>query len=149
TSAATNLPLVMNFLSMYDTLLIQYPFANEKYGHCQFNWGGGMEHQTMTFMDSYDFLLIGHELAHQWFGDRVTCGNWEDIWLNEGFATYFEALCENEFLGASAWTSWKQNTRNNITSAADGSVKCSDTTDFNRIFDDRLSYNKGAFLLHM
>jgi aminopeptidase N len=47
-----------------------------------------MEHQTMSFMSNFNYDLIAHELAHQWFGDKVTCGSWKELWLNEGFATY-------------------------------------------------------------
>jgi aminopeptidase N len=125
-----------------------YPFHEEKYGHAQFSWGGGMEHQTMSFMRSTYPPLIAHELAHQWFGDKITCGSWHDIWLNEGFATYLYGL-QNERSWTNDWYPWKRNVINHITSEPDGSVYVSDTTSVARIFDARLSYNKGAMLLHM
>lgn len=141
-------PDIINTISLYDSLLITYPFHNEKYGHAEFGWGGGMEHQTMTFLINFGHSLMAHECAHQWFGDYITCGSWEDIWLNEGFATYMEGLTEERYF-PSTWMGWKQNKISNITSAPDGSVKCSDTTDVSRIFSGRLTYNKGSYLLHM
>ena len=141
-------PDIVSIIQLYDSLTIPYPFAEEKYGHAQFNWGGGMEHQTMTFLVNFGFSLMAHECAHQWFGDRVTCGSWEDIWLNEGFATYFEALTVERYFNSS-WMNYKINKINSITAAPDGSVKCTDTTSLWRIFDGRLSYNKGAYVLHM
>lgn len=137
-----------DFIQLFDSLFIPYPFKKEKYGHAQFGWGGGMEHQTMSFMVNFTPDLIAHELAHQWFGDMVTCGSWEDIWLNEGFATYLTGLTfENIY--PSSWSLWKQITLNRITSSANGSVFVTDTTSVNRIFSSRLTYNKGAYLAHM
>jgi len=64
-------------LHFYDSLFVHYPFIKEKYGHAQFNWGGGMEHQTMSFMAYPGEALTAHELAHQWFGNYITCGSWK------------------------------------------------------------------------
>ncbi|WP_312764006.1 M1 family aminopeptidase [Epilithonimonas sp.] len=128
-----------------------YPYRNEKYGHMQFNWGGGMEHATMTSMGYYGLDLIAHELAHQWFGDKLTCGTWNDIWLNEGFATMGEYMVYEKLLMSPAqFQSYLQNEMNDITSAPDGSVYIPNS-DLNsgRIFNARLTYTKGGYVLRM
>ncbi len=135
-------------MQLYSQLFGTYPFANEKYGHAHFGWGGGMEHQTMTFVGAWNWELQAHELAHQWFGDKVTCGSWQDIWLNEGFATYLSGLCY-EHIATQFWMPFKQGRINTVTSQPDGSVFVADTTDVGRVFDGRLSYAKGAMVLHM
>ena len=141
-------PNTVEFIELFNELFIEYPFVEEKYGHAQFSWGGGMEHQTMSFMGNFGWQLQAHELAHQWFGDYITCGSWEDIWLNEGFATYLTGLAYL-YLNPSWWDLWKQIEIGKIISQPGGSVQVDDTSSVSRIFDSRLSYAKGAMVLHM
>lgn len=148
-NAKQNTPQVIKIMQLYNKLFIEYPYKKEKYGHAQFGWGGGMEHQTMSFMGNFGFYLIAHELAHQWFGDYITCSSWKDIWLNEGFATYCEGLTIENGLTNDSWTLWKNSKIDYITSEPGGSVFVDDTTSDFRIFDGRLSYAKGGMVLHM
>ncbi len=147
--AVSQLNRISNFFDLFDSLFMDYPFKNEKYGHCQSQIGGGMEHQTMSTMGNFSDDLMAHELAHQWFGDYVTCASWEELWLNEGFATYLTGLTIEKFKSSNEWEQWKYSKVNYITSAPGGSVFVTDTISFWRLFDSRLTYDKGGYVLHM
>ncbi|MGJ8591325.1 MAG: M1 family aminopeptidase [Aquaticitalea sp.] len=151
TAAQNSTPITVDIMNLFSNLFEEYPYADEKYGHAQFGWGGGMEHTTVSFMGSFNRGLIAHELAHQWFGNKVTCGSWRDIWLNEGFATYLAGLTVENLDGNDTFTNWKEQSVDYITSQPDGAVylTATDTLSVGRIFSSRLSYNKGAMVLHM
>jgi len=113
----------------------------------QFLWGGGMEHQTATSLCCWIDWLMAHELAHQWYGDAITCENFSHIWLNEGFATYAEALWDESNGGPAAY-------RNNLLNNqyfGPGTIYVppADLNNESRIFDGNLSYNKASWVLHM
>ena len=146
----TQIDLTADFIELYSNLFGLYPFWDEKYGHCMAPLGGGMEHQTMTTLGMFNFTLTSHELSHQWFGDNVTCATWSDIWVNEGFASYCEYLAL-EYLDSGQEVPWLADVHNNVLSELDGSVYIPvlQATDENRIFDSRLSYEKGAAIIHM
>lgn len=125
-----------------------YPFINEKYGHTEFSWNGGEEHQTNSFVKNTNELLSAHELAHQWFGNKITCASWEDIWLNEGFASHLTNMyLENKH--PTDYLSYRKKDLDKIVASPDGSVKVNDTNDVNQIFNSRLTYSKGSYLIYM
>jgi aminopeptidase N len=126
----------------------EYPFINEKYGHAQFGWGGGMEHQTVSSMVSFGDGLIAHELAHMWYGDNITCKDWHHIWLNEGFATYGEGVIYENWYGKSGYDNYIAVEMNNAKTAV-GSIWVQDISSVNQIFNGARSYSKGCVVLHM
>lgn len=141
------LPKTVDMIEFFSSIWGEYPFIKEKYGQAQFNWGGGMEHQTCTSIGGFYEMLTCHELAHQWWGDMITCANWHHIWLNEGFARYAEALWIEHLYGKERL----QNYMKQLDSPqywGNDRVYVEDTTKVYNIFD-WVVYDKGAWVLHM
>ena len=136
-----------DFIELFYDLYGPYPFEDQKYGHCMAPIGGGMEHQTMTTQGSFSKGLTAHELAHQWWGNSVTCASWSDIFINEGFASYSEYLMLENLYPAEK-VQHMLDVHDNILSQTGGSVWFSDTLNENRIFNGRLSYDKGSGIIH-
>ncbi len=140
------LDLLPRTIEHFSTLVGTYPFADEKYGLAFAPIGGGMEHQTMTTQSNLGPDLTAHELFHQWFGDHVTCAAWEDIWLNEGFASYGEYLNLQQYYDPRGWLN---QAHSSALQEPMGTLRVADTTNVSRIFSYNLSYKKGASVVHM
>lgn len=136
-----------DFIELFATQFGPYPFADEKYGHCMAPIGGGMEHQTMTTQGFFEKTLTAHELAHQWWGNHVTCASWCDIWLNEGFASYSEYLMLAALYNGQQANHMTQ-VHQSVMNQPDGSVWVLDSLNEARIFSGRLTYDKGAGIIH-
>jgi aminopeptidase N len=151
TAVQTAINQTIPVMDLFEQKFGFYPYRNEQYGHVQFGWNGGMEHTTMSSMGSWGRSLIAHELAHQWFGNKITCGTWRDIWLNEGFAEYLAGLDVEYHAIPPGFVAWKATKINNITSVVNGAVYLTETEALNvgRIFDPRITYNKGSMVVHM
>jgi len=125
---------------------------------------GGMENTTATTMYEHVLLderaaiditsddIIAHELAHQWFGDYVTCRDWSHGWLNEGFATLFEHIDTEHHLGRDEYHYGIRNNLDEYFAEANGRYRrpivCQDYDAPIDIFDRHL-YQKGGLVLHM
>ncbi len=146
-----NLDKTADLIELFSDKFGIYPFRNEKYGHCLAELGGGMEHQTMSTMKNFNFYLVAHELGHMWFGDYVTCASWQDIWINEGFASYTEYVAKENLVSLNEAYNWMKDAHNYALGEPQGSVYIpfEDAAYENRIFNYALSYKKGAALVHM
>ncbi len=153
-------PNAWDYIPLFDTLTIPmlniysdafgiYPFVEEKLANVNCGIYGTMEHQTCSFHDPFSFYdpvyLLIHENAHQWWGDMITCKTFHHIWLNEGFGTYSESIFyENQFGTPDAYFGHMQV----LKYMGDGTIYV-EQPEFEVIFDGNLSYNKGAWVVHM
>ncbi len=149
-SYKTNLDKVPKMLHITSDYFGLYPFIKEKYGNAEIGWkgGGGMEHQTVSSMSNFSETVLVHELVHQWFGDKITCRDWQDIWLNEGFATYGEMLYAQKVYGDSAYNNFVALDMARAKNAK-GSIYVQDISSISEIFNGNRSYAKGGIVLHM
>ncbi len=150
--ALQDFAVTRDMLVFFSTVFGEYPFIEEKYGMAVFGWGGAMEHQTLTSYGAglvrgdnrYDYINA-HELAHQWFGDLITMRYWSHIWLNEGFASYAEALWYENLAGEQGYHDYM---RSQYRSYFPGSLFITDTTNTSALFSGTV-YDKGSWVLHM
>jgi aminopeptidase N len=144
--AQSTYPVTPSMIQFFAQTFGEYPWEQEKYGMAHFTWGGAMEHQTCTSIlySWYADWVICHELSHQWWGDYITCHNWHHIWLNEGFASYCEALWAEHLYGIGNYHTYMASMK--YTSG--GTIFIQDTTDAWTIFGS-IVYDKGAWVLHM
>jgi aminopeptidase N len=130
----------------------EYPFFADKLWvvHAPYL---GMEHQTLIaygadFTDTaygIDWVLA-HELAHEWWGNKITASDWSDAWLHEGFSSYAEALVVLDTLGEDSYLAYMHELRARMTNQAP-MVAGSDLTSMEALVPD--TYGKGAWVLHM
>lgn len=126
-----------------------YPFIKEKYGQAKFVGGGGIENQTISSLVSQvSEGMTVHEVAHQWFGNKITCADWNNIWINEGFAEYATYIFNEDTYGKDRYN-LNIKYGMSIAKEAKGSVYIQDISSEEKIFDWKLTYKKGSIILHM
>ncbi len=148
---------IIPMTTYFSELFGEHPFEKNGFAtlNSQFTWGG-MENQTLTSLcpNCWGENLVSHEFGHQWFGDMITCGTWADLWLNEGFATYCEALW---FEKTGGYISYKNDIDGNASYYLSRNPGWSiynplwakTTPGTSTLFNTAMTYMKGACVIHM
>jgi aminopeptidase N len=152
--APTAFQHTVDMMYYYDSLYGDYPF--ERYGMVILHpfYYAGMEHQTMssiyrTGFVGNDYYLMAHEMSHMWWGDMVTCFGWQNVWLNEGFATYSDALYREHHVNHQLFINTMISRRNSYFSSEASFPHPIYDPPANHIFNWGHSYCKGSWLCHM
>ena len=147
-ASKSNLDKINDQILIFSNKFGLYPFIKEKYGQAQVHFGVSMEHQTVSSMSTFNENTEAHELAHQWYGDKVTCKDWQNIWLNEGFASYAECIYREAKYGAADFNSYVANFMNQAKNAV-GTIYVQNINSVSEIFNTARTYKKGGIVLHM
>lgn len=152
--APTAFQYTTDMMYFYDSLYGAYPF--ERYGMVILYpfYYAGMEHQTMssiyrTGFVGNDYYLMAHEMSHMWWGDMVTCFGWANVWLNEGFGTYSDALYRERRLGHQSFINTMISRRNAYFSAEASHPRPLYDPTLNDLFCWGHDYCKASWVLHM
>jgi aminopeptidase N len=130
----------------------EYPFLREKYGVAEFATYSFREHQTLPSYaeklitgDHANDAVLAHELAHQWFGNSLSVGDWRHVWLNEGFSTYAAMLWQE---GRDGHAAYRTQMNKLAQDELHGPIFMADVTDNKKLFGSA-TFDKGAWVLHM
>ncbi len=146
-SAQETFSATVNMIVFFANLFGEYPFITEKYSMAEIGFYGAIENQTKTIMGGVHmgwYMVVCHELAHMWFGDMISPVSWHHVWVNEGFATYCEALWWGDQYGMHEY----HNYMDDLTYLDEGTIYLEDISDPFGIFV-AIVYAKGAWVLHM
>lgn len=153
--ALTHCVSFMDHMRLLEEKCGPYAFRGNKYGvvHAPYY---GMEHSTAIAYgasfrnNSYGFdYLHFHELAHEWWGNLVTCADWKDCWIHEGFGTYMEALMAEKIGGNTAYIKYMKEIFASVPNTKSTYVAYKTTKTAEEIFANSTAiYYKGALVLH-